>query len=115
MWHLLPKLIRASKHRLSTWRRLLKRESPRKSPPRSEGANQATLTAMALNARDGEEGCAAVRQIQLPFLLRRIATSARLDAVRMEAALRLDQADLMAQVVRDVADTPHQLVEETES
>lgn len=114
MRHLLTKLTLAWKHRFSACRRMLKKEPLQKSPP-SEGSHQAALTGLALTTRDSEAGCTAVRRIQVPFLLRRIATSARQDSVRLAAALRLDHADLIASISQDVDETPHHLAEETES
>lgn len=67
---------------------------------------QAVLTASAINEWDIRRGCLTVGHISLPFLLRRIAGSARQDAIRMAAALCLNDPAVVHAVtlgVKDVA------------
>jgi hypothetical protein len=62
------------------------------------------LTAVAINEWDIRRGCSIVNQIRHPFLLRRIARSARQDAIRLEAALRLNDEDLIVAITRHTKD-----------
>jgi hypothetical protein len=73
---------------------------------RHPDSRQAGLTASAINEWDIRRGCETVGHITLPFLLRRIAGSARQDAIRMAAALRLNDPSVVHAVtlgVKDVA------------
>jgi hypothetical protein len=101
MWHRITKWTRRIGNCFSERLRPTKTPQPASLP---DITDQAAQTALALTAWHIEQGCAAVHRIDLPFLLRRIATSARQDGIRLEAALRLDQPALIARVARDAKD-----------
>ena len=59
---------------------------------------QSNLASIALNAWDIHLGQKAVKNIHNEYLLQRIARSAKQDAIRLAAALRLKNTDLLRQV-----------------
>lgn len=66
--------------------------------------DQPSLAAIALKEWGIERGCTAVRHISNELLLQRIARTARQDAVRLAAALRLKNRGLLRQLAHSVAD-----------
>jgi len=62
------------------------------------------LTAIALNAWDIEQGRKVVERIDNALLLRRVSTCARQDAVRMAAALKLQNTKVLKQIALTTAD-----------
>lgn len=65
------------------------------------------LSAVALNAWDIEQGQLVVRRVENNLLLRRIASAARQDAVRLAAAEKLGNDKVLKQIALTTAD--HQL------
>jgi hypothetical protein len=77
-----------------------------KDPPSvsAQSDQQSVLTAIAMNEWDIQRGCETVARIRLPFLLRRIASGARQDAIRLSAALALDDRALIREVSLNARD-----------
>ncbi len=65
-----------------------------------ETRDQSCLTAVALDEWSIQRGLKAVERITNAMLLRRIARSAKQDAIRLAAALKMDHPDLLKQVAR---------------
>jgi hypothetical protein len=68
------------------------------------GVDPAALTAIALNEWDIPRGLRALNAIDNPLLLRRIARSARQDAIRAEAALKLGHREVLHETAQTVSD-----------
>ncbi len=62
--------------------------------------DQACLSAIALNCWSISQGQKAVGHIHNPLLLRRVAASAKQDAIRLTAALKLDNPAMLRSVAR---------------
>lgn len=66
--------------------------------------DEATLAVMALDAWDIEHGKLAVIHIDNHLLLRRLVRSAQLEAIRLAAAIKLNDPDMIRQVAQSAHD-----------